>query len=396
MKNIKKYLFTIILFIIFITNVSAATTKNGVKIAPNSDSNDKSVELTCKYKNSYEVGFSKINKDDDDGDFECNSMEECFGLGVLPNKRADFLKSQGFMYNDNTYDCPMYVYGNLSDTHEFMPTGFTNDENKTGASYSFFLDVSKSSCKGSCSGEQYSNDADHWTCDYKSDSGLSLQTKYDGKYKIIYPDKTSLEVDKNKIGSHCGDIFCYTESLEEDNFIMMNGNISNYKDLDNLKELYSLICSGDTLIATYFCSGNCKYPDNKNVSCKDLKEKINNMEKSSAPADIDLTEMCYDIGVKKGLKLVGSLILVAKIVIPILLIIMGSIDFGKAAITSDSDALSKATKKFATRIGAGVAVFLLPTIINFIFDFIPVSNSFDECQKCVMHPGLCDTNPSSN
>ena len=107
-----------------------------------------------------------------------------------------------------------------------------------------------------------------------------------------------------------------------------------------------------------------------------------------------LVNTCDEL--KPVISLLKSVLSIIQWGIPILLIIMGSIDFGKAAITSDSDALSKATKKFATRIGAGVAVFLLPTIINFIFDFIPVRNSFDECQKCVMHPGECDTNPSSN
>lgn len=56
-----------------------------------------------------------------------------------------------------------------------------------------------------------------------------------------------------------------------------------------------------------------------------------------------------------------------KIIVPILLILFGGVDFGKAVFSGDNDALKKATSSFAKRCMAAVAIFFLPTIIELLF-----------------------------
>src|SRR5574344_1595617 len=48
-----------------------------------------------------------------------------------------------------------------------------------------------------------------------------------------------------------------------------------------------------------------------------------------------------------------------KYAVPVLIILIGSIDFVKAATSSDADMLKKAWKGFSKRLVAGVLVFLL-------------------------------------
>lgn len=61
-----------------------------------------------------------------------------------------------------------------------------------------------------------------------------------------------------------------------------------------------------------------------------------------------------------------------KFIAPILLILLGMLDFGKAIISNDADALKKAGINFSKRLIAAVILFLLPVIINFIMDMIDV------------------------
>lgn len=58
---------------------------------------------------------------------------------------------------------------------------------------------------------------------------------------------------------------------------------------------------------------------------------------------------------------------IIKIVAPILLIFFGSMDYGKAVVANDKEALAKATSNFIKRAIAAVAIFLLPYFIKIIF-----------------------------
>ena len=88
---------------------------------------------------------------------------------------------------------------------------------------------------------------------------------------------------------------------------------------------------------------------------------------------------------------VGMFLLVFKIVIPILLIIFGMIDLGKAVISSDDKAVSKAGKSLLNRIIAGVCIFFIPTIVSLVFGMIGtfkenLKKEFDICAACVSNP----------
>ena len=54
---------------------------------------------------------------------------------------------------------------------------------------------------------------------------------------------------------------------------------------------------------------------------------------------------------------------------PILLILFGSLDFAKATVSAEQDALKKAWKNFSKRLVATLLLFLTPTIVNIIISF---------------------------
>lgn len=70
------------------------------------------------------------------------------------------------------------------------------------------------------------------------------------------------------------------------------------------------------------------------------------------------------------------------IVTPILIIILGSVDFAKAVIAQDDAAMRKAFPAFLKRVIAGIVVFGLIIIIRFLFnEVIGASSAWYNCWR---------------
>lgn len=91
-------------------------------------------------------------------------------------------------------------------------------------------------------------------------------------------------------------------------------------------------------------------------------------------------------------QIVGYVLLIFKIIIPVLLILFGMIDLGKAVIASKSDEVKKATSSLAMRAVAAVAIFLIPTIIGIVMGFVSdfkdsgAKDDFEICKSCITRP----------
>ena len=89
---------------------------------------------------------------------------------------------------------------------------------------------------------------------------------------------------------------------------------------------------------------------------------------------------------------VGRVLLVFKIVIPILLIIFGMIDLGKAVVASDDKAIKSATSSLVKRAIAGVVIFFIPTIVGAIFNLVgnfqraEIKDDYKICNDCITYP----------
>lgn len=103
-------------------------------------------------------------------------------------------------------------------------------------------------------------------------------------------------------------------------------------------------------------------------------------------------------------QLVGKILVVFKIVIPILLIIFGMIDLGKAVIASDEKAIKEATNSIIRRLIAAVVIFFVPTLVGAVFGLIGSFNDdkttadYDICRACITKPNgtTCNTNAEAN
>ena len=95
-------------------------------------------------------------------------------------------------------------------------------------------------------------------------------------------------------------------------------------------------------------------------------------------------------------QVIGYALLVFKIVIPIILIVWGMLDLGRAVVAAKDDEIKKATKQLAMRAVAAVAIFFLPTIIGIVLGLVSnfassgAKEDFDTCRKCMTSPNDSD------
>lgn len=96
-------------------------------------------------------------------------------------------------------------------------------------------------------------------------------------------------------------------------------------------------------------------------------------------------------------QLVGQFIFVFKIVIPLVLIILSTIDLGKSAISGDEKALSKSASTLLRRFILGVCIFFVPLVIKVLFTMVSgfskdMQQDAGNCINCLTSPyNNCDT-----
>lgn len=77
--------------------------------------------------------------------------------------------------------------------------------------------------------------------------------------------------------------------------------------------------------------------------------------------------------------LIKEVLWVFRIVAPILVIVLGSLDLFLAMSSSSEDKMKKAQSNFVKRVIMGVCLFFVPSIINFILDIASESLGYDAC-----------------
>ncbi len=114
---------------------------------------------------------------------------------------------------------------------------------------------------------------------------------------------------------------------------------------------------------------------------------------TSDVAPESITHYCDDKELLKAFKFIGRILSVVKIIIPLVIIILGAIDFFRAVIASKDDEIKKSMKTVLFRVLAGVIIFFLPTIINLVFllidDWNHYRTDYSVCSTCITNPGKC-------
>ena len=121
----------------------------------------------------------------------------------------------------------------------------------------------------------------------------------------------------------------------------------------------------------------------------------------SPDLEIEEINFCEEKGVLKTFQIVGYILFIAKIIVPLLLIILGTIDFAKATISSDDKAPKDAMISLIKRVLIAVIIFLIPTILDFLLSLVNGASEafkdseFTNCTDCLFDPfGDCEATDS--
>lgn len=120
---------------------------------------------------------------------------------------------------------------------------------------------------------------------------------------------------------------------------------------------------------------------------------------------LEYDNICASEGFRTVSKMAGIIILIAKWIAPLILIIMGMIDFFKAILSSSDKALSNATTIFIKRIVIAILIPFIPGLLYSLIDFFvgdikdengqSILNSngeFQYCTDCLKDPLNCKIN----
>ncbi len=96
------------------------------------------------------------------------------------------------------------------------------------------------------------------------------------------------------------------------------------------------------------------------------------------------------------IQVVGWVITIFKIVVPLIIIVLGILSLGKAAISAKPEDIKKNVGGLIWRFIGGIALFFLPSIVVTLFGFfsqfsqLSEKMSFDDCKNCLIYPWSCD------
>ncbi len=194
----------------------------------------------------------------------------------------------------------------------------------------------------------------------------------------------------------------YTIVIQSDNLNKMLNSIENgtYKSL-NMTSCVHL----ETNASTYYvvsstedamCNGgiDTEYEHHEDPPEYNSGNEANLGGVDIPPQQIEEINFCERSGVLKAFQIVGYVLFVIKILVPLILIGMGTYDFAKAAVSSDDKANKTALSSLVRRIIIGVVIFFIPTVINLVINMIDSSinsdlgegSKFSNCSSCLLDP----------
>lgn len=115
---------------------------------------------------------------------------------------------------------------------------------------------------------------------------------------------------------------------------------------------------------------------------------------SSSNVSTSSVNVCSDASLIPTYKFIGQIIRIAKIFIPIIIIGFGMLDLFRSVTSAKPEEIAKSLKTLLFRVIAGVLIFFLPAIINFIFSFVDnwsnqYENETKSCFNCIWDVNNC-------
>ncbi len=274
------------------------------------------------------------------------------------------LTEQNLIKNDGTFQCPSVLYYSViyasreGEINEFTISSTSNrvqDEEATLISDESNVDTGRMCETKIEEGEDGETEAKiyDFTCEY---SGFFLKFNEGDTEAIIQPKP----------------------------------NLSSYKFQDSVPLNGNKSCPSNTCLvcAEGICavnvSDNCAAGTDSPLVTDDVNnaDDLQNMlENNATDENWDQEIICEDIFDTSDEGSVGWILMTIlnyiRVIGPIAVVLLSSLDFIKAIMSSDEKAMKQAQSKLIIRLVAALALFLIPTLVGLLLDFINATNCAD-------------------
>ena len=102
-------------------------------------------------------------------------------------------------------------------------------------------------------------------------------------------------------------------------------------------------------------------------------------------------KFCDYAGTRRTLKIIGTIINIAKVFVPLLIIITESIALTKAIVSGKDEDLKENFVVLVRKIIAGLVIFVLPSVINYAINNLAghSDTGFTQCSNCLLNAKSC-------
>lgn len=321
--------------------------------------------LFCAYKNSDGTyyyfkyhGGSKEVKFNFEQNFDGGEFQDVPSLGVAieagrPGKlitddsELNWLREKGLLNSNGDFICPSNPFGT---------TLGSPIESECGESGCHIYDVPT----------EYRT----YTCNYvgqrtKNQLNMTFIHDADGtRWNVTYPDGTSKTLTGSDLngnlwpGDDCNDIYYIASEKRIKVAVDANEGVTNNAILSGLCDTYQ------QYQIEHFCSGTCTYPEMVCSSSSSIFETdVSGCPKVLRPIIVFIKKLVFNT---------------LQIFVPILLIVMGTIDFVKATAAMDDKGGKEAISKFIRRIIAAVLMFFIVTIVSLVMNMFAKTDVGDQ------------------
>lgn len=122
---------------------------------------------------------------------------------------------------------------------------------------------------------------------------------------------------------------------------------------------------------------------NENYTEEDYYGSMVRIDSQGSVINVDCKAIFGDKDNENSLAyLIDSILSYVRIIVPILLILLGTIDIGRAVVASKEDEMRKAQSTFIKRAIAAVCVFLVPALINVIMNLADIAWQGEDYNYC--------------
>lgn len=158
------------------------------------------------------------------------------------------------------------------------------------------------------------------------------------------------------------------------------------------RNIVSASQSGDYQIMNYVSPSNSNTSSNSNTTSNSSSNSGTGNTSNETPGWLSSEKVsCGNIGQipAKGPEIVHMFILIAQIAVPIILVILGMIDFAKGIMSQKEDDIKKGQKTFINRLIMGAVIFfivaLVKLLVGIVVDNTGNRNNIIACIDCFVN-----------